>query len=143
MPHTDGRKLTPENLPKATRTQVDLYKVFTEYDLKREVRATWHTLVKRLPWIVAFICLAVSIHDLAGENTRVALSAWIVGLSPSIKISWTLTGALTVLLGGREWNYRKTILRIGRENKELEIRLDPGRTPSDLAEDGSTKEEDK
>lgn len=140
QPHRD---IDPTTIPKVSRAQADLFKVYADYDLKRETRATVHTFVKRLPYIVASICFMLCVKELAGRETRMALVAWITGLELTLKLSWSLTGALGLALGSREWVYRKQIKRLGKEKQDLEARLDPKRSSSGLAETGVTKPEDE
>lgn len=138
----DKHPMDPGDLPKVSRAQVDLYKTFTDYDLKRESRAIVHTFVRRLPFIVGLIVAAFAIDDLAGKDTRVALWAWLEGIELSIKVSWALTSALSIFAAGQHMVFRRQIKRLGEEKRELEQQIDPGRTTSGLRADGRTQPED-
>jgi len=140
-------QLSPGDMPKVSKAQLELYKTYAEFELKRETRATAHTAVKRLPLIVAFVCLGWAINSLAGEETRVQVAAqvvaWFSGLELNLRWSLTVNSAFSLLIAGREVVYRKQIRRLGKEKVELERIIDSRRTTSGIAEDGRTQPEDE
>ncbi len=96
----------------------------------------------------AFVLIArygyLAIDALAGQKTVADIG---LNLLSDIKIStaaaWTLAGG-GILYGRRQRKLKKdTIERLSSRIKDLERRIDPGRTSSQLTERGDTREEDR
>lgn len=138
----DKRRLDPENIPKLSRNQLELFRITTEYETKRQTRAIVHTFVKSIPWIVTVVVAGLAVDDLAGKETRVALLAWFMGLDISIQVSWALTASLSIFATAQHKVFRSQIKRLGEEKRDLEQQVDPGRTTSGLQADGRTQPED-
>jgi hypothetical protein len=85
-----------------------------------------------------------ALKSLAGRHTlaNVALS-FVANLGIGQKVSYVL--AVAGIVYGQRQNRlrRRSIERLSARNQELERRLDPGRTSSELPPRGTTKPEDK
>lgn len=106
--------------------------------------------VERLAWVGAFAFLGWKALDtfgaFAGEST--ALSVWLDAivsgeLTIQVAVPWGLAAFLTYLWR-RERRLRHVVTeRLSRRTRELERRLHPGRTSSNLTARGTTNPEDR
>jgi len=95
--------------------------------------------------VVMALLARQAIQALAGKETDASL---LLGLEAfgKVEVTWTVTiavGLAGITYGLKERGLRKeTVKRLGARPKELEKRLDPGRTSSRITEKGDTHERD-
>ena len=61
----------------------------------------------------------------------------------SAKVAWPITFISMIYAELQRRERQRKTMKLSRRNRELELRLDPGRTSSELTPTGETREEDR
>lgn len=84
------------------------------------------------------------LHDLAGKQTDASFVVkMILGLSADRWIAYAVGAAGTAFGWNERRLKRRDIKRLSQRTTDLEMRLDPERTSSELLPDGRTREDDR
>ena len=100
-----------------------------------------------IPWgAISFIAYMayLAAKAFAGHTTLAQLGVTVAG---NIEVNQTFSWILVVGFGGYGLNERrlrrKTVARLGSDNRELQLFIDPNRSSSHLTTKGTTRREDK
>jgi hypothetical protein len=106
------------------------------------------TVAGYLAWVAAVAVAGYYIRDivrdLAGKQTDASLVVkMMLGLSADRWIAYAVGAAGTAFGWNERRLKRRDIKRLSRRTTDLESRLDPDRTSSELLPDGRTREDDR
>jgi hypothetical protein len=98
-------------------------------------------------WIAGFVSAALIARAFAGQSTTANIAVGLVVRAyahlGSAKVAWPITFiSVTYAELQRRERQRKTV-KLSRRISELELRLDPARSSSELTPTGDTRQEDR